>query len=101
MKAAERAHYDYVASRPCLACGSRPVELHHVTAYADRPGRLSRRNDRVVPLCARHHRCGAIGGNRDSVEALSHRGFFTRYGIDLMAEAERLWNESQEKRNAA
>jgi hypothetical protein len=34
------------------------------------------------------------GGFEQSVEALNHRGFFMEYGIDLMAEAERLWNET-------
>lgn len=36
----------------------------------------------------------------ESVEALGHRGFFQEGGIDLLAEAERLWDESQERRTA-
>jgi hypothetical protein len=35
-----------------------------------------------------------------SVEMLGHRGFYMEHGIDLMAEAERLWTESQERRAA-
>jgi hypothetical protein len=101
--AVEKRHYDRVGRKPCLVCGARPVERHHVTALADRRGRLPRRNDRVVPLCAAHHRVGAVGGARYSVEALGHQGFFRVHGIDLMAEAERLWAESEalELRRAA
>ena len=64
--------------------------MHHVTGFADRIGRQSRRHDRVVPLCPVHHQIQH--GPRESVEALGHRGFYTMHGIDLMAEAERLWS---------
>ncbi len=86
--AAERRHYDWVASLPCVACGVRPVTLHHPTAYADRIGRVSRSNRRVVPLCAPHHLIQH--GPKESVEALNHRGFYERHGVDLMAQATRL-----------
>jgi hypothetical protein len=87
--AAERAHMDRVAQMPCLACGNGPVELHHVVGYADRIGRAPKRHDRVVPLCAFCHRHGKL-----SVHGGSHRSFFANWGVDLMAEAERLWSES-------
>lgn len=85
--AAERAHMARVASLPCLVCGA-VATVHHVTGFADRMGRALRSHMRVVPLCPRHHQIQA--GPWDSVEALSHQGFFKAYGIDLMAEAERL-----------
>lgn len=88
--AAEKRHMAYVASLPCLVCGGQAT-VHHVTACADRIGRLPRRNDRVVPLCPTHHQIQ--WGPRESVEALNHRGFYEMHGIDLMAEAERLWDE--------
>ena len=84
---AERRHMAKVAAMPCLVCGAQST-VHHVTGYADRIGRAPRRNDRVVPLCPVHHQIQF--GPRESVEALSHRGFYETYGIDLMAEAERL-----------
>ena len=87
--AAHKQHHEKVAKMPCLVCGARAT-VHHVTGFADRMGRVSRRHDRVVPLCPVHHQIQH--GPRESVEALSHRGFFETYGIDLMAEAERLWN---------
>lgn len=89
--AAERKHMDRVRSLPCLVCGANST-VHHVTGYADRMGRVSRSHQRVVPLCGKHHQI--IWGPRESVEALGHRGFYREYGIDLMAEAVRLWEES-------
>lgn len=86
---AEKAFHAKVRAMPCLVCGA-SATLHHVTGHADRMGRVSRREDRVVPLCPVHHQ--VIYGPRESVEALGHRGFYLTYGIDLMAEAERLAN---------
>ena len=94
MNKAIRHHFSRVAELGCLVCGA-PAEIHHVTAYADRMGRISRSDERVVPLCPTHHRSGAVGGYHKSVEALGHRGFYLIHGIDLYAEAERLWNESR------
>jgi hypothetical protein len=87
-----RRYHDWVASLGCLVCGS-PAEVHHVTGYADRPGRISRSHWLVTPLCPTHHRSGAPGGFRQSVEALSHQGFFREWGVDLHAEAMRLAEE--------
>jgi hypothetical protein len=99
--AAEKRHFDRVGQMGCLVCNS-DAELHHVSGYADRIGRISRSHQRVVPLCPSHHRIGAPCGFALSVEALGHRGFYREYGIDLLAEAERLWAESEalEKRAA-
>lgn len=44
----------------------------------------------VVPLCPVHHQIQ--WGPRESVEALGHGGFYRVYGIDLLAEAERIAN---------
>lgn len=85
---AEKAHMARIADMPCLVCGARAT-VHHVTAKIE-GGRIARRHDRVVPLCPRHHQIQH--GPRESVEALSHRGFWLTYGIDLLAEAERLAN---------
>jgi len=96
MKAAtalEKRHMARVAGLPCLVSGRRPVTLHHVTGYADRMGRFTRSHRLVVPLAAEYHLIQH--GPKISVEALGHRGFFQEWGIDLLAEAERLWAESE------
>lgn len=87
MKAAARRHFERIAAMPCLVCGGQAT-VHHVTGYADRMGRIPRRDDRVVPLCPMHHQIQH--GPRESVEALGHRGFYRVHGINLLAEAERL-----------
>lgn len=84
----DRQHFDRIAEMGCLVCKA-PATIHHVTASIH-GGRIKRRHDRVVPLCPRHHQIQF--GPMESVEALSHRGFWLRYGIDLLAEAERLAN---------
>jgi hypothetical protein len=98
MKAAtalEKRHMARVAGLPCLVSGRRPVTLHHVTGYADRMGRFSRSHRLVVPLAPEYHLIQH--GPKISVEALGHRGFYQKWGIDLLAEAERLWAESQQR----
>lgn len=89
--AIEKSHMDYVASLPCLVSGASPVTLHHATGsiYG---GRVARSHRCIVPLAARYHLIQH--GPRESVEALGHRGFYERYGIDLAAEGHRIWRES-------
>jgi hypothetical protein len=83
-----RRYHEWIAKEnECLVCGAAPT-VHHVTGYADRPGRFSRDDWLVVPLCPGHHQ--AIfdkASDPQSVERLSHQGFFDKYGIDLLAEA--------------
>lgn len=89
--AAERRHMDWISSLPCLVSGG-PSTRHHVTGFADRMGRFSRSHRLVVPLAPEYHliQHGAF----NSVEALGHRGFYLKHGIDLLAEAHRLEAES-------
>lgn len=83
---AERAHHAKLAQMPCIACGRRGVHIHHVTS--DDYKRLTKRHDRVVPLCPHCHTDGPY-----AVHKVSHGRFREIFGIDLLAEAERLWND--------
>lgn len=89
--ATDRRHADYVASLPCLVSGEYLVTIHHVTASIH-GGRMARSERRIVPLAARYHLIQH--GARESVEALGHGGFYRMHGVDLLAEAERLWLQS-------
>lgn len=89
---AEQRHMDRVASLPCLVSGRRPVTLHHVTGFAFAMGRFARSHRLIVPLAPEYHL--HQHGPKMSVEALGHRGFYQEWGIDLLAEAERLEAES-------
>jgi hypothetical protein len=78
---------------PCLNCRApAPSSIHHVTAPIT-GGRIARSHKRVVPLC---YACHQHDGGPESVERLSHAGFYERHGVDLLAEADRLWLESEE-----
>lgn len=91
--AEERRHIKYVASLPCLVCHAQAT-VHHVTASIH-GGRMTRSHQRIVPLCPIHHQAGhdPYANRPVSVERLGHRGFWQVHGIDLLAEADRLWSE--------
>lgn len=87
----EARHIARVRSLPCLVPDCRsPATAHHVSSTIH-GGRIARSHRRVCPLCRAHHQHDY---GRESVERLSHRGFYERFGIDLLAEADRLWQES-------
>jgi len=87
---ADRDHMARVAAMACIACKrAGPSTVHHVTS--DGLKRISRSDQRVVPLCPPCHQIQ--WGPRDSVEALGHRAFGEKWGINLLAEADRLWSE--------
>jgi len=52
----DRAHLEFVSSQPCLLCGRRPSDAHHLR-FAQ-PRALGRRvsDEFAVPLCRTHHR---------------------------------------------
>jgi hypothetical protein len=84
-----REYHEWIAKENvCLVCGAAPT-IHHVTGYADKPGRFTRDDWLVVPLCPPHHQkvFDPKASDPISVEGLSHQGFFEKYGIDLLAEA--------------
>ena len=88
-KSAEvKRFHDWVAEHKCLVSGE-DATLHHVTGYADKPGRFSRSDWLVVPLAPRFHQTvfDPFANDPISVEGLSHQGFFEKYRIDLLAEA--------------
>jgi|GEM_PF-949367 len=87
----EAAHMARLGAMGCLICGERPVQLHHATSAGF--GRLARTDRRVTPLCPFHHL--ADHGPHDSIHGLGPVKFNEKHGIDLLAEAERLWDESQ------
>ena len=96
--AAVKRHHDRVARQGCCVCGGEAT-VHHVTGYADKMGRFSRDDWLVAPLCPAHHQIQH--GPHQSVEALGHRGFFQEWGIDLLAVAEMLREDSLREQSRA
>src|SRR5829696_9681263 len=52
----DKAHLQYVASKPCLVCGRSPADAHHL-CFSE-PRALGRKvsDEFTVPLCRAHHR---------------------------------------------
>jgi hypothetical protein len=93
-KADEKRHLERVAAMPCIIPTCRkpgPSTVHHVRHKITRSGTFARDDRRVVPLCPPHH---LHDHGPDAVERLHEEGIFDKFGIDLWAEADRLWGES-------
>jgi ERF superfamily len=82
----DREHVKSVAKQPCLVCGRRPADAHHLR-FAQPPALGRKVSDEfTVPLCRGHHRevhrCG------------DETGWWVKTGIDASAAARVLWLES-------
>jgi hypothetical protein len=83
----DREHVKLVARQPCLICGRRPADAHHLR-YAQSPALGHKVSDEfTVPLCRGHHRelhrCGD--------EAI----WWNKTGIDPTAAAQALWRKTR------
>ena len=79
----DKDHLRYVAEQPCLVCGRRPSQAHHLRFAQPRAMGRKSSDEWVVPLCATHHRslhdCG------DEV------AWWEDKSMDPREKAERLW----------
>jgi hypothetical protein len=82
-----REHLRYVAKQPCLVCGRRPSDPHHLRYL--QPRALGRRasDEFAVPLCRVHHR--AVHRARDE------RAWWRAAGIDPDQVARKLWKDTR------
>jgi hypothetical protein len=82
----DRDHIRHVIKQPCLTCGRRPSDPHHLRFAQSRA--LSRKvsDEFTVPLCRTHHR---------EVHRCGNEGLWWRNtGIDPLAAARTLWLET-------
>jgi hypothetical protein len=82
----DRDHVKSVAKQPCLVCGRRPVDVHHLR-FAQSPALGRKVSDEfTVPLCRGHHRevhrCG------------DEAAWWEEVGIDPRVNARALWLKS-------
>jgi len=82
----DRAHVKSVAKQPCLVCGRRPSDAHHLR-FVQRPALGRKASDEfMVPLCRGHHRevhrCG------------DEAAWWNKAGIDPSINARALWLET-------
>jgi hypothetical protein len=82
----DRDHVKAVAKQPCLVCGRRPADAHHLR-FAQAPALGRKVSDEfTVPLCRRHHREVHRSGNEAA--------WWDKTGIDPAAAARSLWLKS-------
>jgi hypothetical protein len=79
----DKAHRDFVCSQPCLICGRRPCDAHHI--QFGQPRALGRKvsDEFTVPLCRAHH--------RDLHRRSDEKAWWEVAKIEPMRIAEKLW----------
>jgi ERF superfamily len=82
-----REHLRYVAQQPCLVCGRKPSDPHHLRHV--QPRALGRRasDEFTVPLCRAHHRAVHRAGDE--------RAWWQGTDVDPIETARKLWNDTQ------
>jgi hypothetical protein len=83
----DRAHLRFVSAQPCLICGRRPTDAHHLR-FAQ-PRTLGRRvsDEYAVPLCRSHHR--ALHRNGDEA------AWWDANKVDPLEVARELWQRTR------
>jgi hypothetical protein len=82
----DRAHLRLVASQPCLVCGRRPADPHHVRFAQKRALGRKVSDEYAVPLCRSHHRALHRSGNE--------LRWWETAGIDPLKIARKLWKRT-------
>ncbi len=83
----DKAHLKFVALRPCLVCGRKPSDPHHLRFAQVRALGRKVSDEFTVPLCRTHHRDLHRTGNEP--------GWWAKLGIDAVATAQKLWNSTR------
>jgi hypothetical protein len=82
----DKEHVKFVAKQPCLVCGRRPSDAHHLRFTQHRALGRKVSDEFTVPLCRGHHRevhsCG------------DEAAWWNKGGIDPTIAARSLWLES-------
>jgi hypothetical protein len=89
----DKAHLRFVAKEPCLLCGRKPCDPHHLRFAQSRALGRKVSDEFTVPLCRTHHRALHRSGN----EAL----WWQTAGHDPVKAASKLWEETRSRREAA
>ena len=83
----DRNHVRPVAGHPCLICGRKPTDAHHLRFAQSRALGRKVSDEFTVPLCRGHHREVHRCGNEAA--------WWTKTGIDPTVTARALWLESR------
>jgi hypothetical protein len=82
----DRDHVRLVAKQPCLICGRRPADAHHLRFAQSRTLGRKVSDEFTVPLCRGHHREIHRCGNEAA--------WWKKVGVDPTVPARALWLES-------
>ena len=82
----DRDHVRYVAKQPCLICGRRPSDPHHLRFAQNRALGRKVSDEFVVPLCRGHHREVHRSGDETA--------WWSSVGVNPMVAARTLWLET-------
>ena len=89
----DKAHRKFVAKQPCLICGRRPTDVHHLRFAQHRALGRKVSDEFSVPLCRGHHR----EAHRSGDEA----AWWSKAEIDPLGAARTLWIETHALRSVA
>ena len=87
-----REHIRFVARQPCLLCGRKPSDPHHLRFMQPRALGRKASDEFTVPLCRIHHRA--------LHRAVDERAWWQQAGIDPVQVARQLWNETWGRKEA-
>ena len=87
----DKNHLKFVARQPCLVCGRRPSQAHHIRFVQLRALSTKPSDEWVAPLCATHH--------RGLHEAGDEERWWAEQKVDPIVEAELLWRDSQGRKD--
>ena len=82
-----KAHLRYVAQQPCLLCGRKPSDPHHLRFMQPRALGRKASDEFSVPLCRIHHRLVHRVGNEAA--------WWKEAGIDPNETARKLWGRTR------
>ncbi len=89
----DKDHVKFVAKQPCLICGRRPSDAHHLRFAQHRALGRKVSDEFIVPLCRGHHREVHRSGDEAS--------WWSKAGIDPIGVARTLWTETHPVRSVA
>jgi ERF superfamily len=82
-----RDHLRFVMQQPCLLCGRKPSDAHHIRFVQPRALGRKASDEFAVPLCRSHHRAVHRAGDE--------KAWWTQAGIDPIKVARKLWKSTR------
>jgi hypothetical protein len=81
-----REHLQFVSQQPCLFCGRKPSDPHHLRYTQPRALGRKASDEFAVPLCRTHHRAAH--------RAVDEQAWWKAIGIDPIDVARKLWKDT-------